>query len=253
MQGTYISHADGLRICNALDFSEDRVSQITNAMREGWLGPTVHVQHEPRVDVKAALSKMAFDRAENDIAGGSPDNRHGKRFSTAHRATLETAYHQNPTSKRKAQADIAEELGLEKIRVYVSPLSNALFSYADSCWPIEMVRKSTPESSQAEYVRLILYCGQLGFANGCRRLLLNQLCFTVSRVDGIGEGGPWGEGGRFGLRLRWPTPRHTLRSHLHSPANTSAPKPPPRPEATSRPPSPPPHPLNALSNAVQPP
>ncbi len=35
IQGTYISYADGLQLCNALEFSEDRLGQIRNAIRAG--------------------------------------------------------------------------------------------------------------------------------------------------------------------------------------------------------------------------
>lgn len=64
MQGTYISYADGLRLCNALEFSEVRLGHIRNAMREGWLGPG-YVQHEPNVDLVAVKSKMAAEKAAN--------------------------------------------------------------------------------------------------------------------------------------------------------------------------------------------
>jgi hypothetical protein len=43
MQGTYISYDDGLWLCNVLEVSEDRLGQIRNAMRGGWLGPMVYV------------------------------------------------------------------------------------------------------------------------------------------------------------------------------------------------------------------
>ena len=65
MQGTYISYAGGLRLYNALDFSEDRLDQIRNAIREGWLGLMVSVQHRPNVDFKAVKSKMAAKKAAN--------------------------------------------------------------------------------------------------------------------------------------------------------------------------------------------
>ena len=62
-----------------------------------------------------------------------------KHFSEVHRATLETAYCHNPMLHRTAQAGIAEELGLEKYRVYVCSFIEALFSHANNCCPIEMV------------------------------------------------------------------------------------------------------------------
>ena len=62
MQGTYISY-DGLWLATALGFSEHRLGQMRNAMREGWLGPIVYVQHEPSVDFTAAKSKMAAKKA----------------------------------------------------------------------------------------------------------------------------------------------------------------------------------------------
>jgi hypothetical protein len=68
MQGTYISYADGFRVCNALEFSEDRLCQIRNAIQDCWLGPLVCMQHEPRVnieEVKLKLAQPGKDRAEN--------------------------------------------------------------------------------------------------------------------------------------------------------------------------------------------
>lgn len=59
MQGTFIGYAGGFRLANALGFSEVLLDQIRNAIREGWLGPMVQVQHEPKVDLVAVKSKMA--------------------------------------------------------------------------------------------------------------------------------------------------------------------------------------------------
>lgn len=256
MQGTYISYADGLRLCNALEFSEAGLDQIKNAIREGWLGPLIHMQHEPKVNFEEVTWKMTAEKttdekinvrthvqveefllssaklpsyacstsdvttnlrrkgADNDLnnryyegldfedeeigfykyAGSftkasqaclnnnanivsneiepqqsrehdrqqaaedsnqeddeidnvpcdnefdrdeferNRANTHNKvvkktrkHFSEVHRATLETAYCHNPTLHRTAQAGIAEELGLEKYRVYVCSFNEAYF------------------------------------------------------------------------------------------------------------------------------
>jgi hypothetical protein len=66
MQGTYISYADGLRLCDALEFSEARLGQIKNAIREGWLGPMIHVQHEPKVNFEEVRLKMAVEKMTNE-------------------------------------------------------------------------------------------------------------------------------------------------------------------------------------------
>jgi hypothetical protein len=127
MQGTYISYADGFRLCNALEFSDERMVQIRNAMNEGWLGPTIHKQHEPSVDFDTVKSRIA----QPGVAGAQTRKKVAKKtrihFSEAHRATLETAYRRNPAQDRTAQAGIADELGLEKDRIYVSPFSQASF------------------------------------------------------------------------------------------------------------------------------
>lgn len=256
MQGTYISYADGLRLCNALEFSEAGLDQIKNAIREGWLGPLIHMQHKPKVNFEEVRWKMTAEKmtdekinvrthvqveefllssaklpsfacstsdvttnlrrkgAGNDLndryyegldfedeeigfykyAGSftkasqaclnnnanivsneiepqqsrehdrqqaaedsnqeddeidnvpcdnefdrdeferNRANTHNKvvkktrkHFSEVHRATLETAYCHNPTLHRTAQAGIAEELGLEKYRVYVCSFNEAYF------------------------------------------------------------------------------------------------------------------------------
>lgn len=230
MQGTYISYDDGLRLCNALEFSKARLNQIKKAMSENWLGPVVDVQHLPSVDFGAVQSKLTAEKAakeETDVRkheflvpcspigdstklNGKEDvdnlddgyyvedegieelltrpslipsdsdvriisnqdelrqsrkfddgqrtdrdssrkenrptsddkldhnrserrntaaKKTRKRLSEAHRATLETAYHQNPTLNRVAQAGIAEKLRLEKDQIYVSPFSKASFPY----------------------------------------------------------------------------------------------------------------------------
>ena len=286
MQGTYISYADGLRLCNALEFSEARLDQIKHAIRESWLGPIIHMQHEPKINFEEVRLKMAaekminekmnvrthvqieefllsdakfpsfacstsgvktklsnngvdndvndqyfeeldfedeeigfykyaesFTRAsqaylnnnaniasnqvepqqsreydrqraaenssrENDeIANESCDNEFDhdgsernranihnkmtkktrKQFSKVHRATLETAYCHNPRLHRTARAGIAEELGLEEYRVHVCSFIEAFSPHANNCYLVEMVRKSTPQSSYSEYVRIILY------------------------------------------------------------------------------------------------
>lgn len=74
MQGTYISYADGFRVCNALEFSEDRLCQIRNAIKDCWLGPLVCMQHEPKVNIEVVRSKLAQsgkDGAENAANEGT--------------------------------------------------------------------------------------------------------------------------------------------------------------------------------------
>jgi hypothetical protein len=62
MQGKYISYANGDRLCDALELSEDRLSQIKDAIREGWLGPLVDVQHGSNVGFGVVKSKMAAEK-----------------------------------------------------------------------------------------------------------------------------------------------------------------------------------------------